>query len=219
MCVTCKVSEDGQNDDGRDGENCPWRGGDSFARRGRGRQHQEEWRRTCRPIHFLVSTGRSARCAFVADTHTHTTRAHPPSKKRRVEKKRTKKKKKKKRSAGEKLEKGRNKKKKKKPPRKCCTLSLSLFFFFSVPGENWSVERVRFFLFLPSLFLRHFAQRKHLAHDEWNEKTNAAQSLCVVVVVVVGPPFFFFFLFNHFETDTPIDKWTEIELRVRVWWV
>lgn len=157
------------------------------------------------------------RVARSSPTHIHTTRAHPPSKKRRVEKKKRRRRRKKKGPQGRNWK--REGTKKKKPPRKCCTLSLSLFFFFSVPGENWSVERVRFFLFLPSLFLRHFAQRKHLAHDEWNEKTNAAQSLCVVVVVVVGPPFFFFFLFNHFETDTPIDKWTEIELRVRVWWV
>lgn len=105
------------------------------------------------------------RVARSSPTHIHTQHARTPrQKKGEWKKKKTKKKKKKKkRSAGEKLKKGRNKKK--NHPENV-VLSPFPSFFFSVPGENWSVERVRFFLFLPSLFLRHFAQRKRLAHDE-----------------------------------------------------
>lgn len=106
------------------------------------------------------------RVARSSPTHKHTKHARTPVKKRRVEKKRTENKKKKKGPQGRNWKREGTKKKKNHPENVVLSPFPYFFFFFSVSGENWSVERVRFFLFLPSLFLRHFAQRKRLAHDE-----------------------------------------------------
>ncbi|KAK4002549.1 hypothetical protein OUZ56_004369 [Daphnia magna] len=105
------------------------------------------------------------RVARSSPTHIHTQHARTPRQKKGEWKKRTKKKKKKKRSAGEKLEKGRNKKKKKTTQKMLYSLPFPLFFSaFQVKIGLW--KGFVFSLFLPSLFFRHFAQRKRLAHDE-----------------------------------------------------